>query len=480
MPEQTAGIEKELFASFRDLEETHSLFELRVDDELVWPHVRDDIFQEILTEEISIERNEPAQEDPYRKYTRAVMQSLKYGLVKSPFFSDASELLFWGRGRRTCREDGTWRDVYCDPIINKLDRSYTYLEYSTECNYSGTPETEAIRFVDPIVNAGEMYWKLRCINDLSPSSEELRNASRAFESEFGYKDVEQTVLGYAYKRKVWRPLMERLLDAVDPDAAVFVSLNPARTTLLECCSERDIPTVELQHGVIGHKHIRLRETGHPVHKRTAPDYLLTWGEYWNGLFEYVVPDDRVVAVGYPNMDIEKRSYDQSNDDSRQILFVSQRMIGEALSKFAARFRRECPDQFEVVYKLHPNEYRAWQETYPWLNASDVQVVDDDTRHLYELFSEASAQVGVSSAALYEGLNFDLPTFLVNLPTVHRMSSVLEKDHAILIESVEELVEVTPEIEDMRTSKTINDGNPFFEHDALREVTAKMENVLDRA
>ena len=94
---------------------------------------------------------------------------------------------------------------------------------------------------------------------------------------------------------------------------------------------------------------------------------------------------------------------------------------------------------DVVYKLHPGEVSRWREEYPQLaSTGEINVVGEDGPALYHLLSESRAQVGVYTTVLYEGLCFDLDTYLVDLPGIEYMDELLERGGATLVTTVDEL------------------------------------------
>jgi len=91
-----------------------------------------------------------------------------------------------------------------------------------------------------------------------------------------------------------------------------------------------------------------------------------------------------------------------------------------------------------VYKLHPGEYDRWQDEYPQLANADVRVIDKSEPPLYRLFAESSAQIGVGSTAVYEGLCFDLETFVFDTDGAEVLRPLVEDGTASLIRDVDEL------------------------------------------
>ena len=74
------------------------------------------------------------------------------------------------------------------------------------------------------------------------------------------------------------------------------------------------------------------------------------------------------------------------------------------------------------------------------------MVASDRPHLYQLFAEAGAQVGVYSTALFEGLAHELPTVLVDLPGLDWTRPLLDLAPSVaLVATAEELATVLPDL-----------------------------------
>jgi hypothetical protein len=232
--------------------------------------------------------------------------------------------------------------------------------------------------------------------------------------------------------------------------------------MIEVAKALEIPVVELQHGVINKYHKGYSYPG-DREKEAFPDYLLTFGEYWNNI-EYPIPDEKVIVTGYPYFDMMKKKFEDV-EEKNQILFISQGTIGEKLSQFAVELSKQIED-YEIVYKLHPGEFSNWQERYPWLEESEIEVLTNE-KQLYQLFAESKIQVGVYSTAIYEGLGFNLKTFLVDLPGIETMERLLDKKCCRKMNSAEELME---NMED--------EGDPEVDIEEFFKPNAK-ENIIEQ-
>jgi hypothetical protein len=164
----------------------------------------------------------------------------------------------------------------------------------------------------------------------------------------------------------------------------------------------------------------------------------------------------------------------ANDSVKQILFVSQSSIGLQLSKFAAELDEILPGTYSVVYKLHPNEDESWEDNYPWLAESDVNVIAEQEPSLYELFSESELQIGVFSTALFEGLAFGLKTLLCkyNHSSTLVFNDLLEKNAIQSVDTPSEVVQCIEE--DVSTF----DREAYFKSNAEENIVEELKNLAE--
>jgi hypothetical protein len=192
--------------------------------------------------------------------------------------------------------------------------------------------------------------------------------------------------------------------------------------------------VELQHGEISEYHMGYHYPNGP--KRDFPDYFLAFGEFWSTTADFPIPDEHIIPVGYPYLERRAKRYEDVTPE-RQVIFLSQGEPGRQLSRFATEFAARDHD-WTVVYKLHPGEYSRWRQAYPWLEDAPLRIVDSSDPPLYELFARSRAQVGAYSTALYEGLQFDLDTYVVDVPGIECVRGLIDAGGATVVRSAEKL------------------------------------------
>jgi len=457
----------DLHREFLAVESELDLFTLRVDDVPVWERVRRPLWVTVQNTVQDTETNpiDAGTRPPLRSRLREIGAALG---PKNPFLRRSRDVLVWGHNRRQLQHDGRYWDLYCDPIYDDLDLEYLHLEIPHQGHHYKPPKTVRLAYMDIVRFGGVIQRRLgRGDHGLDPHVERrLRRAEARFQEVFGLSlDVRGRVRRRLATRRTTKPLFGALLDRHDP-SLVIVVVSYGKETFIEACRERSIPVVELQHGVITRYHYGYSYPGERQ-KEAVPDRLLTFGEYWNETVPY--PEGMTAeAVGYSFLERQYERYErETSGDS--VVFISQHNhVGRPLSRLAVDLGDYTTSQTEVIYKLHPEEYESWRSRYPWLEGSDVEVVGIDGPSLYELFGRASAVTGVYSTALFEGLKFDLPVYLLREPGISYLSDLIDAGAATVVDSAAELA---GELEADRTV-TI-ETNDFFKPDPLSNIESAL-------
>lgn len=456
-----------------DVEADLDLLERTISDVHYWERVRFSVHREIRKELGLIGRPHSSPETPRRKTLLRAFRSL---FVDSPFLVSPSDLLVYGHSRRKQMDDGTWWDIYCDPVVETLDTRCACLEDPHEGSHLTPERTDDLRHLDFVRTAPLIIERLT--PDDWPLSrgdiEEIERIADRLEADSGVRpSVVDNVRRALRNRRIRVPLYRRIINRVDPELAMTV-VSYGREPFVEACKQRGVPVVELQHGVVSPHHMGYAYPGNRT-KRTFPDYFLSFGTFWDEIVEFPLPSDRIIPVGYPYLERRRSNMDPSSSSSAErIVFLSQGTIGNPLSKFAAEFADRNPGR-DVIYKLHPGEYSRWRREYPWLAEAELRIVDESGPELYDLFAESSVQVGVYSTALYEGLAFDLETYVVDLQGAAYMQRLVEMGGATLVRDVEDLeaalAKPAPDYD--------LDFEQFFKPDATRNVRKALESIRER-
>lgn len=454
---------------FRNIEEKESLFDIRVGDVYIWERIRQTIFMQIK-QQSGVGQPHTGNKKTIRDYVKGGSLSLKNILFRNPYLSQEAEFLFIGHPRRKKEGDNYWWDIYCDPLHRKCEYDYIHLEHSYTLEHKRPARTENIRYLDLIQYSDEIYEFLG-VNLPSISGADLKRLEviqKVINKQFNVNvDLISVVRSELIDRQAKLWLYKQLLKRINPDLVIVV-VGYSKETLIEACQQKSVPVVEIQHGVIHDNHLGYAYPGSRT-KKMFPDYLLVWGDFWKEAVEYPIPDERVISVGYPYLEQSVDKYNHVGTKN-QLLFISQGTIGEQLSKFAMDVDRHPRIEHDIVYKLHPGEYDRWRDEYPWLLEADFEVVDSSDRQLYKLFAESSAQIGVGSTAVYEGLAFGLETYVYDCPGSSVLQPLVDSGSADLLSSVDDLASW------LGSGGSSFDREYYFEPDATERACEVLERL----
>ena len=199
--------------------------------------------------------------------------------------------------------------------------------------------------------------------------------------------------------------------------------TPFKTTLINVCKEKGIPTVELQHGIITETDPIINKCFDRSQIRSATDYIFAFGEDLLNRNYSTVDPKNILNIGFPflksklSQDIKKPDF--MKEGKKYILVVSQSTIGKYLAKFAGKLSALLKGtEYEIIFKYHPQEFsRDYEETK---KDNIIEIRNEVDTYTIQKFSEL--QAGVYSTALFEGIGFYLPTLI--LENVYGADSIL--------------------------------------------------------
>lgn len=433
---------KEKFDSF---EEKNKI--LLHDYSYIWEGIRFTVFDLII---IAFLENKNSH-DSITPNALSLLEKIKFGyyLIKryiqtKPFVlfnKKKIDYVLWGHSRRKLESDGYYWDIYIDPIVSYLeDKRYFILENQYLFKHFIPAKTKNLFYPDymmfEIAMKRILSHKSKINKDKLRYYEELqRKLNIEFETNI---EILSTAIRYeqlySYKCKQY----SKLLWKANPKV-LFVVVGYGREPLIHVAKDLHIPVVELQHGVLSKYHL-----GYDVSsgiKKDFADYFFSFGPVWGQMAHFPISQERIIPIGYQYLNTAvSKLKDAIKKD--QILFLSQGTIGDRLSDFAVNLLEHIPSHVSIVFKLHPGEYLRWKTEYKSLyDASEkgfLTVVAGDNPPLYELMAVSKWQIGVNSTALFEGMAFKCKTYIVDLPGIEYVETLIDNNEFILVQKPEQI------------------------------------------
>jgi len=385
------------------LELQNGFFEITVNDVPIWERIRYWTQQKILNElgviDSGMNKNRVTR-SPVKRYTDRIVEAGRGSARRNPYLTTEHPIPVWGHERRKKLDDGKWWDIYFDHLYEEASLDYLHIETKYSGGHRHPAKTTDLRYFDIIEFVADLSQKVGLVNYKLSSKEEydLEIISKSIADEFDIGvDISGKVEDTMSDRIIMKPLYRRLLHQVEPEIVLLV-VGYFRETFVEVCKEENIPVIEVQHGSPTQYQLGYSYPG-PREKMAFPDYLFTFGEYWADTVPFPINDDRICPVGYPHLERQVTNIGRRKTKN-QIVIISQPAIGNKLAALTIKLYQSDVIPHNIVFKLHPAETESWEQHYPRIAESDVQVVGDNGISLYELFSESTVQIGVYSTAIY--------------------------------------------------------------------------------
>ena len=465
-----------LYQKFIEFEEKNKLFMHKIDNAFIWELIRFRIFKALMEDKlhhsnvISSDTSSVSTQHYFQrlwKYTKSIFQ-----IRRNPFFTNKKDIVILNSPRRKLKENGKWWDIYTDYFIEEMRFSSVSIEEDYLSKHFKPAQTKNLKyfsFLDFVLFLKRIFRLNRTY--FSEKDEKLLNDLRKqlgekFSLKFPVKKLVKELLLY---RKRVLPLYSKLLKRINPKVAIVIC-SYGKEFFIEQCKTMQIPVIELQHGIINQFH-----TGYTFEKGFTkvnfPDFLFTFGDFWNKVAHYPINVSNVISVGYPELELNKKKY-PIEENANRLLFISQKPIGPALSKLAVEIQEESADKYEIIYKLHPNEYSTWRDDYPWLVNSEICVIDSSEKELYELYSQSSFLIGVYSTAVIEGLSFGLRTFVLDVPGIENLNNFIEHGYIEVVQDANDLLKL------LHQERTRNDvSEDIFKENSIQNIISEIENII---
>ncbi|WMJ73285.1 hypothetical protein RCC89_08930 [Cytophagaceae bacterium ABcell3] len=407
-----------------------------------------------------------------------VSGAIKNFFLNKPFNTSSKKFFFVGHPRRKYI-DGLWWDLYVDPILDKMEMDYYFLEHPYLGRHFTPAKSSDIKFID--LQDTFIRWKSsRSRVKLTREDESfIQQIEDAVNSRFGVCcDIEKMVHKRVPLHKMYEKFYFRLLSKVRP-SIMFLVVNylPSSFALTSVCKRLGIPVVELQHGTIFKNHMGYSFPDLNIKCKYHPDYIFTFGDFWKNGIQFPIPSDKVLTMGYPFFSERVSKLRADAQNKNVITFISQGTIGKELAKIALRLRNKLSSDYTINYKLHSSEYSSWRKSYEGLDSSPgINVIENDKQDLYETMVGSELIVGVYSTALYEAIALGVPVVLIDLPGIDSMETLIDLCPEIVINGEDDIVQLSKE--GFKNASKI-DKEFIFETAWMENLSVNVDRILKR-
>lgn len=471
---------KEICQKIWNLEEKYELNHKEIQGCYPWQLIRMYLYYEITRKTNVFESAQQSSLSLFDKIN-SFLPFVKNSILSNPLSGNENvDALIFDHPRKVIFEE-EYQDIYSyflKDTLNQYGKSFETIESPYLNQHFRSNENikeNNVKFNDRILlgsfihktrNRGKLHFTESEMQYINSVKEELETA---FEIEIDlFRIMEDHILNFQYDYKKYIELLQRKKPKV-----VFLVVAYENKALLAACKKMNIGIIELQHGTISPYHLgysypenTMKFNGELKEIEYFPDKILSFGNYWKNACPFPIDSENIIPMGFPYFEENSKTYmkiaedknsKEGNDqktEKKQILFISQGVIGKYLSELAYETalnmnknnenNEDNAQNYNFIYKLHPGEYGTWKENYDYLTKAvnefdNFTVINKSEPPLYELFAESHYQIGAFSTAIYEGLAFNCKTFIIDVPGVEYLDDLIDKDIVKKVNSSEELI-----------------------------------------
>ena len=226
------------------------------------------------------------------------------------------------------------------------------------------------------------------------------------------KKIRKKLYFYYFGYDFYRAYLKSVFKKLNPKV-IFVriaSYGGFKSILLKTAKENGILIGEFQHGNIYEGHMAYNY-GYTVfkseqYKKYLPDYILTYGDYWNDKIK--IPS-KIITIGNPHFYNSIKKYKEIQEQKDSILIISLGTITEKFVNIAKYLSEKLPN-YRILFKLHPEEVPfedRYKELYKYANIEIAKSGD-----IYEYIAQFENIVTGNSTTIYETLGFNKKLFIL--------------------------------------------------------------------
>ena len=234
----------------------------------------------------------------------------------------------------------------------------------------------------------------------------------------------------------------KLLNNIKPKVIIEVCGYSTNNLIVnELSKKMGIVTIEVQHGIIGYNHIGYNYLVQRDYVN-LPSKLFVYSNYWKKTCRFPIGKDNIIATGYPFAEMQLKKYPPHIKEQEliTILVLSQPIFYSELLQnvfdLICLLKKDRVN-FKLLFKLHPTEYSQPIENWSKISKfAEVEIIGNSKKQLYELFSISDIQIGVTSTSIFEGLLYELKTYILNIGNAKiRMKDLCEENYATFCENI---------------------------------------------
>ncbi len=465
--------------AFLALEKDHHLFDLTVEGRPYWDYIRHHLYQDLLAKKgLLTSPHFPFSAMPYRHFLKKIRKfirdipDLALETVRISMQKRHYDIVFFDAAiPRLC--EGKYQDIHFHPLYNAIKGEASALV--VENRYLADPRDEAPGWDIANIRCFVYLAKLKALfyRYTKKQITEFQDIDSLIANRFGCKVTTAT---YVTKHYLWSRLLsttlEKLFTQWQP-SLIGLTDNGTMKWVVDAARRVGISSFEIQHGCVSPLEIYVTYPELPKAKLSIPDFVLTFGTYWNE--KHRLPSEKIV-VGFPWFEYHYQKFaSQKPRDPNTIIGIS--VMDKQFATAFLQAARKLPD-FKFYYKLRPEEYTCWRDLYPEFEnlPPNFNIIDNERIHLYAYLSSVNYVISPSSTALYEGLCLGSHALIFSSVLYETMLELVESGYAILVNNDQDIINVLTQ---RVTPPKRPDPDAFFAFDSQARLRTSYRMMLSK-
>jgi hypothetical protein len=398
-------------------------FSFKHNNTLIWPFVRVEIFFKIIEKEFDSKfASQPldlkfAQKMKLKEKVSYLAKLILFNpfLIKKNF-----DIVILGRNG-TILKEGKWFNKVNDYFGLEYEEQTLFLDLSNWFKLNFPRYPKYVKCFDPIKVKATIQTML--FGKAHPDDKkEIENFILFLKKELPvqldekyYKELKEKLLFTSSELTYYERGCKKLFLKIKPKILFLQCAHYGGYGLIaKWAKELGIKVAEFQHGIIAQAHPAYNLGSAVFHstecKKFLPDYLLTYGQFWNN--HMMTPVEKII-IGNPHLSVTIEKYKNEkkhNKNNRKILIISEAIINSPLIQITKELGKKLiNDNFEIIYRLHPLEIASeeiYKDFYGYKN-----ITISKTGDLYDLFLDCDYVIGSTSTALFEANAFNRILFI---------------------------------------------------------------------
>lgn len=404
----------------------------------------------------------------YQKYTDVFFHNIN--------FTPRKDVMMFTFPRRV-KYNNKYVSPVTDEIVLHSKRSMCVVETPYYEGYYRPTPIRGIKYFNPwegVLDEKKVYTP---INRGELRKQLLQIFENEFDIQFTVQEKKEFLLNINRCIMFRDELMARykkIISKVNPKVVLYtMSYINEWVVLTETLKEMNIPGIEILHGYVDNTCVAYNYAEIGLND-SLPDYIFAYSQVQKDTLNWGISKECIRVVGNPWLEKRKKEFLATKDiqgEKKQILFISS--TAQSIEKYIVYLADKIDqNKYEIIFKLHPEEYGCWKTIYKKL-PDGVEVVDNGENDIHYYLARADFVIGITSTALFEAAIYSAWIIVLEEESWQSMGILLKAGGAVLIHDVQELFSYITSDSARKTKKVAC----FYAENAIENINNEIEKII---